>query len=280
MTDTMDFSTTGLYTDYNFPINNLCKHEYIPELVEELEELYSSLSIDHDVAHFNLYPTEIEIQAINSLQIDRINEDEYYSEGHQATINKYEFIQYDLENFHSNVKSYFDSLSTSNKEISDIVVNFISKTASSIMSIKNSESVVCIFRSYTPNNQPYMPRWHTDQCLSAESFPTIISLKGPSTLFYNASIEEREVFSSINNKTMDADDIDTQINLYNHLELSIHHSAPKIGYGSMFLCGNESYGAIHTHPAVQEDRIFLAIIAGSKSEITVFKDMAEEDTSS
>ena len=276
MLDSLNVSILELDIDYNFPMPNICEHEYIPELIKDLEEAYSSLSITHDVIHFNLHPTAIELEAIESLHIDPIDQNEYYSEGHQNTVKQYDFQQFHLENLYSNTKTFFESLSPLNAKSSDIMANFISKIASSLMSATNSESVTYILRAYKPSNELYIPRWHIDPSIS-ENSPTVISLKGSSTIFYNASIEEKETFSYIVNKTMDADDINTQIDLYNQLDLFNSQSAPKIS-GSTFLCGNNTYGAIHTHPAVQEDRIFLALISGKKSKIEDFKRLSEEET--
>ena len=82
------------------------------------------------------------------------------------------------------MNDYFVSISPLNQNISAIAANFIYKIVTSVMEAQGKDSAWTLIRAYSPNNQPYLPRWHTDNCIS-KSLPTIVTLKGSSTLFCN-----------------------------------------------------------------------------------------------
>lgn len=64
MSDILYCEETEIHKDYNLPMGNVCEYEYSLDLVEELETLYPSLSNNNQFVHFNLHPTNIELQAM------------------------------------------------------------------------------------------------------------------------------------------------------------------------------------------------------------------------
>jgi hypothetical protein len=275
MFDILYCEETGLYKDYNLPMGNICEYEYSLGLVEELEKLYPILSNNNQFIHFDLHPTDIELQAIKSLQVDHVAENEYTSNGHQSTIENYAYYNYgSIDSILEEVTNYFTSLSSLNQNIAAIAANLVYKIVTSVMEAQGKDSAWTIIRAYSPNNEPYLPRWHTDNCIST-SLPTIITLKGSSTLFYNASKEESDIFSSIYSSVLDQDDPKIQTVLYDKLDLSNNQFSTDVPSGSIFLCGESENGAIHTHPPVYESRIFLAIFSGNKQDIQHLKEDIE-----
>lgn len=142
------------------------------------------------------------------------------------------------------------------------------------MEAQGKDSAWTVIRAYSPNNEPYLPRWHTDDCISKSS-PTIITLKGSSTLFYNSSKEENAIFSSIYSSIPDQDDPKIQSELYDKIDLSNNQFSADVPSGSIFLCGEKENAAIHTHPPIYESRIFLAIFPGNKHDIQHLKEDIE-----
>ena len=263
---------------YNLPMSNICDHEYNQLLVDELQTAYASLNENNTFGDFSLYPSVSELAALQDLHIDPIFSNEYSSSnGHAESINQYEYEKYgDLENISLGVKDYLDSLSSKNNNISAIVANFINKAVGSVIKSVDSETAIVIIRAYTPSNELYSPRWHVDDNIFGNNYSITIALKGASTLFYNESNDLRDEFISINDAVEDADDIKTRMNLNNLFDSSKADYSTEFGYGSTFLCGSEKNGAIHTHPAIYEDRIFMAIVPGSKVTIERFKDKIEK----
>lgn len=130
----IDYSEIHFETNYNFSITNICEQEYNSELVSQLQGIYPSLSITNSFKNFDLLPTEEELVALNSLQVDLINEDEYKSEGHQGTIDKYEYSNFaSMNRLYAEVKDYLNLLSSENEDISDKVAKVVNKLVGSVI---------------------------------------------------------------------------------------------------------------------------------------------------
>lgn len=269
-TSLIDSSDVELQRDYNFLLSDVCEQEYNPDLTEQLQDIYPSLS-DAGFINFDLLATKEELAALKSLKVESINEDEYESEGHQSTVKHYEYTNYgSMDTLTGEVKDYLNLLSSENQIISGVVAKFVNKLVGSVISSKNSESAGLILRAYSPNNEPYLPRWHTDDCVFGEKVLILVTLKGAQTLFYNASIEQREKFIDLNGQYPNIDDVKLQVELSNIFTLYEGNSVANLS-GTVFSCGDKQTGALHTHPPVYEERIFLAIFPGKKSDINHLK---------
>ncbi|MGI4851060.1 MAG: hypothetical protein ACRYGR_03895 [Janthinobacterium lividum] len=133
------------------------------------------------------------------------------------------------------------------------------------------------------------PRWHMDGCYY-ESFDGTqlkfaIVFKGPSTLFYPLSFDERQKFTdftseswqkirtqfdqSLQQNTMTEEQIQDEKNrLYEQeekiflsqmIQKSQIISLPS-GQGMIFKVGNLTTAALHSEPPIKEDRLFLSIV--------------------
>jgi hypothetical protein len=267
MANLIDFLDAELQRDYNLPLSDVCKQEYNPDLTEQLQDIYPSLP-NAGFKNFDLLATKEELAALKSLKVESINEYGYESAGHQYTAKHYEYTNYgSMDTLTGEVEDYLNLLSSENQMISGVVAKFVNKLVGSVMSSQNSESAFLFFRAYSPNNEPYLPRWHTDSCRFEGSVPILVTFKGASTLFYNASVEQREKFIDLQSQYLD--DLD---NIKLNVELSNIFTPYEGNFvatpsGSAFSCGDEQTGVLHTHPPVYEERIFLAIVPGGKSDI-------------
>lgn len=92
----------------------------------------------------------------------------------------------------------------------------------------------------------------------------VVTLKGPSTLFYQPEKKERKVINEQRaNRAFLKEYVDPSKII-----------SPQKGEGYFFLAGNFSKGAIHSEPQVHEPRVFLSIIPCNKKELEELKKLS------
>lgn len=123
---------------------------------------------------------------------------------------------------------------------------------------------VCV-RVFRENAFFDQPRWHTDgryfgfddKSRSQTCVKFAAALKGPGTLFYPVSEEERDMFRAHqNDRGFLAQFLDPRKAVQT-----------KSGEGAFFLVADPLNSAVHSEPSITEDRLFFSVLPGSNGEI-------------
>lgn len=142
----------------------------------------------------------------------------------------------------------------------------ISKTTQQVVKASNKDSAWVCVRASRPNANFDIPRWHIDGAYYGLNgpypYPGIVfkfaaTLKGNSTLLYNLTADQRDIFNAHWN--------DRHF-LSEFVDLSKVES-PKRGEGVFFIVANDAIAAAHSEPPMHSDRLFFSILVGDKSEI-------------
>lgn len=146
------------------------------------------------------------------------------------------------------------------KIIYDIVIQ--------VLSTLNHCAAWVSIRCFTKQDTYIMPRWHTDHEVPmiyqiGFKYKLTCTLKGPGTIFCNASEALRKQFNEIRNPSFLTDPI-TRVALYHLLKTSIIQTAQPY-QATLFLIGD--HAAIHSEPNIDEDRLYLGILPGTKEQI-------------
>lgn len=160
-----------------------------------------------------------------------------------------------------------------------------------------SESFWMTIRVFNSSNDFDLPRWHQDGYyyapFSGFAYKIALTLKGPSTLFYNIPTKDRKEFykifccKTIEQKFRNAKGEYEQIlTLYGdskdgrkELDKLVDHSKiyqPPACAGAVFIVGDKDTAAIHSEPSIHEDRIFISIVPGTADQINEWKNKCEK----
>ena len=125
----------------------------------------------------------------------------------------------------------------------------------------HQETAWIVMNASQPNDRFKIPRWHTDGCYfpphNGEQFKVVVTLAGPSTLFYNLPDEQRKDFNSLNNARVET----------NNMLKNIKPVSPVFGQGAAFIAGSQTRAAVHSEPHINSDRLFLAIAPCSRAQL-------------
>lgn len=119
-------------------------------------------------------------------------------------------------------------------------------------------------RASQPNPLFDIPRWHTDGYYYSPYFGMqykfAVGLKGNPTLFYSLDETMREIFRK---------NQEDRVTLSQIFDVNKADTAPK-GFGAIFIVGPRDYGALHSEPKIDSNRIFISILPGQDCEIEEF----------
>jgi len=175
---------------------------------------------------------------------------------------------------------FFESVGN-NYDSSYAAAKVIHKIVKKMVRDLNTESFWLSMR--LPNKSDYfdIPRWHIDghyyKPYTGLFSKIFLTLKGRTTLFYNASPRDRQKFDEIFYcKVEDKDEMGWKYDYYGHTEAGrreldkfIDHSKvyhPPLYTGTALLSGDKE-ATIHSEPPIHEDRIFISILPGNKEQI-------------
>lgn len=238
-------------------------------LAHELQQAISSLSPQHPFEGFSLGLKPEEINILEHLHINR----------------DLEYINYgDLQKLPTELKSFIEELGNENNLISSSLADIISNLVNNIVaSSKQGDTAWVIVRGSTASDKFDLPDWHTDTCIGLNlgdldkgckdnEYNVVFTLKGAPTLFYLMPDEEREEFSfkADTHNYAFKEGISPENQKQQELAKMLKDSSPvsvDFGYGSVFLAGDNNYGAVHTAPPINEERLFIATYIANKDEI-------------
>lgn len=136
-----------------------------------------------------------------------------------------------------------------------------------------------------PNKGFEIPRWHMDGKFfdSGEDiqYKAVVALKGPATLFFEVSSEQRQQLVMIDQEGPQIDEAnpavsfavwfkyENSIRRLNRAQLLPVSQAitAKRGYGTLFAVGNPKNAAVHSEPNFTTNRFFMGVVTGTREQI-------------
>lgn len=202
---------------------------------------------------FDLELSDVEKECLNSIAINRIAHYENYG-------------RFDL--LRAEVCSYIGSLGGNSEYTTSIVAQLVERLVLKVIRFTGQETLWVTMRAFIPVETFKIPRWHADGYYypsTQEQYKVAITLKGPGTLFYNASPTERARLDYLKqNIPMLTQELDSSLILHT-----------EYGQGSIFVVGTD-YAPFHTEPNITANRLFLSMIPGSKSQIQTLYEKTPE----
>jgi len=238
---------------------------------------------------FDIKYTQKEKQTIDSFKIDNEIAFSYYGKFDKNTelngdcektiINelKGEYIKTKM-----NILDFITNIG--NNTVKDILVikNIIYKLLDKVLNSYNKKYILLVIRIFLPNKKSNIIRWHTDNFENQSKFVTV--LKGPSTLFIDdKDIKSKKIF--FENRNLLQNELDKIKNKEPYEFISTYQKYDKIlrkkmkdckvvhptnNQGVIFLTDNKIDNktcAIHSMPNVNDKRLFISIMCGTKEEI-------------
>jgi hypothetical protein len=190
-----------------------------------------------------------------------------------------------LETLFSDVKHFISSLSPANLNFADSIAKVVTKLTQKVCAQLEGETAWVCVRASIPTKEFTIPRWHLDgyyyKPYIDNQYKAAVALKGPRTLFFNASNEQRKALSdyqlSIQTDEKGEIDKDKMIVLANNQKMFLNNIFNKSmaitadsGQGTIFLAGDN--GAIHSEPDIASQSLFVSILPGSRVQIEELAD--------
>jgi hypothetical protein len=227
----------------------------------------------YDFQLFDINYTEQEQESIDNFKIEK-----RCSYTHNGSLTGINDLNTFLSDIGHNTKKDVDNLE-------QIILNLIEK----VLEGYNMEDFLLIIRARTPDSEFDIPRWHRDgpyfdHTIITSKFATV--LKGPGTLFIKSSTSNSEQFNEINDREdeerrLKRERIGIRFTHEEQREIderyrTIYASLPKNSdmvqsgknQGVIFFADSGGVrGAIHSEPKIDENRIFISIVPGTKENI-------------
>jgi hypothetical protein len=192
-----------------------------------------------------------------------------------------------LDNLLDEASEFINKLGEGNSEISIIIAKLIVRIVNQAITYfqenYNRETAIVEMRAFIPNPAFKIPRWHQDGYYftqKEEDYKAVATIKGPGTLFYRPSHEEKEYMAQIkrdhppitldSNGKPDFNEIirqsdEDRAKLANFFDKS-KATSTAFGKGSIFISGSD-YAAVHSEPDITSQRFFLSVTPGNKDKI-------------
>lgn len=221
------------------------------EVVEEMKEQLNVLANEKSFNYVNLGISPSETAHLNQFNIDITDKFDQFGK---------------LDSLRKNLSAFLKDVGNNNQENVETVTEIITRLVQQVISASGKESAWVSVRSYTPTFSLDIPRWHIDGADyglgSTVLYPNLTykfaaTLKGPSTLLYEVTDVQRDVLISR---------YDDRPFLSDFLDFTSAEAALP-GQGVFFVVGDTARGAVHSEPSSHEERLFVSIVAGEKTEI-------------
>lgn len=221
----------------------------------EIQTAIKALSSSRSFAYYDLHLSEDEKSAVNALKINKT--DSYNNYGN-------------LNVLESEVREFIKALSKGNETNAKEIAGLIVRLVNEIIQASGRETAWVAVRAFTPTSEYDVPRWHTDgyyfEPYSGDPYKFAVTLKGPSTLFYRLPDNRREEFYVLWRKGTEQNDYNRQAfaDMLGQSKEAI--SIAQLYQGVVFIVGSHN-AAVHSEPPIKEERLFISILPGSKTQI-------------
>ncbi len=238
-----------------------------PEQPVKMESYQQALCACQAGAPFRFFSSGLtaeEVGFFQSLQVIRKEDDKEWRDGEK------EYSRFgELEKLELELATFFASLgnnAVAAEKAAQRVVAFVNE----VVKTSGQESAWVVLRASEPRPDFKIPRWHTDGNYYkpyGQNVPKcVLTLKGPQTLFYPATlVEEGELLERLR-KTQDQFDLKFRAEVASLFDKSKILS-PVAAEGAVFNVGLNENGGVHSEPDINQQRLFLALVLGSNQQI-------------
>jgi len=186
----------------------------------------------------------------------------------------------------NNLQTFLESIGSNNKENIIILQKIIYKVIKKVLLGVSLDYFWLIIRISLPHNILKKQRWHYDGLYfpqSPKSLQTkfITALRGPGTLFIQNQDKALKIFNKINKKRIS--EMNQELNFEKKMKIDEQYmpvfekeleqfekSQLKNNQGLLFMKNNNKR-LIHSEPSIDESRIFISIVPGTKENIEEIK---------
>lgn len=218
-------------------------------IVNEVKKSLGLLNQNKPFINFDIGLSQEEINNLNNMRIDTPSVYDNFGK---------------LDHLINELDGFVKSLNKNNANLSKLISILINKLVNDIVLGFQKETAWVTIRSSIATNLWDSPRWHTDGYYYSPyigaQYKVSFTLKGPASLFYPLPYDLRQKFNSLQF------DPENREKIANMLETSQAISAIAQRQGTIYIVGT-NYAAVHSEPPIHEERLFLSIVPGSKSEI-------------
>jgi hypothetical protein len=223
------------------------------ELVEDMREKIQTLNEDKHFSFVDLRISEEDLQAISKFKID------YSKEGAQTDYNRFG----NLHLMQDELPDFLRCLGNNDEQLINRITQIIIETSANVVEAFNKDTAWITVRT-NPSCELYdIPRWHSDAPYFLPykdfqyKFATV--LKGRPTLFHQLPQDLRGIFNY-------------HLSPYHRVALmdmlaDSYIETASLGQGAFFIVGDRNYGAVHSEPKFDLERLFFSVLPGTESEI-------------
>ena len=190
------------------------------------------------------------------------------------------------------VKSFevhLEKLGNNSPEIVENIVELVARVSDTVTKKLNKQSNWVMVRTFLPNKEFEIPRWHQDgkYFISKDKvYKMAMTIKGAQTRF--GKTDDMEKFQellkkgseNITTNLIEKNDSEKfkeeDIQIRKELNSIVHEmESPKEGEAVIYLVGDEN-AAIHSEPLIDNPRLFVSVLPGSKEEINEWRERNEK----
>ncbi len=223
------------------------------------------------------------------------------SEGEKQSISDIEINSSNYLNYYGDLKSlefqnFFSKIGKNSSKTCKIIESIIKKITKKVLAGFGLDHCWISVRASKPNNNYDIPRWHYDgkyfKNISSQAKWAMV-LKGPGTLVIKKSSKVEKAYDKIENQfreeyldqfkkikpqTVD-EEVQIQMKLHDKYRPIYAKAMSKFkirqldnDQGIVFWGGNDHHmSALHSEPKIDEPRLFISILPGSKENIMEWK---------
>lgn len=226
---------------------------------ESSKNLATLLQSERIVA-IDLQLTPREASALKQLKIDAEGIEGNFL--YWGNINDSEFL--------SNLELYIRNLGDNSNDVVDIVFNLIVRAGNVVTNYFDTEFAWIETKTFKPNTTFSVPRWHTDNKFFTPhtTYKLVWALTGPQTRF--GEVHDLKRFQELTTLEIQAGH-GTKANIETRKELDSiveeFEIEQKPGRAMLYRSGGPN-PVVHSEPYMDKERLFLAVVPGSKKEIS------------
>ena len=218
-------------------------------ILNEVKTSLKKLNSNKPFTNFNIKLSHEEINNLSNIRIDTPKVYDNFGK---------------LDNLTNELDEFIKSLNQNNNRVSQSIATLIKELVNDVTLGFEKATAWVTVRASIATDLWDIPRWHTDGYYYSpyigEQYKVVITLKGSASLFYPLSHDLREKFYSLQ---FDPENRETIANM---LDVTQSFSALPMQEGTIYIVGT-NYSAVHSEPPIHEERLFLSIVPGNKSEI-------------
>ncbi len=222
---------------------------YEVEFVDSIKNNIETLSYENQYVFIDLGISDEEFNLIDRLEIKKNSR----------------FDQFGLlEDLSENLEAFLSNSCEKDIEVIQSACSVIDRICSKMIEACGLESGWVCVKTYIPNHEFDISRWHRDGAFyhmcSHMNVKLAATLIGNSTLFLQVSDDMRQEFFNHENDRK---------YLAGMLDEYQAEAAPE-GFGTLYFTRDPFLGAIHTEPKAESSRLFLSIVPATSEEMQLF----------